>query len=245
VSEPSDGPRGVGVSGDGSDGDVPIELPLPTPPPPSPALERALAGLRPVGTRHPWRALGVVALLSLAWVTLWVTITPPRRDLPFLPRAWWLGVALLWLSGFLAPLAMTLLPRRGAVLPDAARAARTALVATLGLILVAVALTPTSSHTSVPDTLPECLHWTTHCLTRALSFASVPLVLTVLALRRVLLVGSARLVAAAGVAGGALGGLTLHVICPLGGALHLGCGHAGGMVIAALVGAGIGFVLER
>jgi hypothetical protein len=240
----SEGARG-GDGHQGSDGELPLELHLPAVPPPSPTLERALAELRPVATRRPLRALAIVALVSLGWMLVWVALMPTRRDLPFLPRAWWLTVALLWLSGFLAPLAMTLLPRRGAVLPDADRAARTAVVAMLGLILVAVALTPMSPATRVPGNLYECMHWTTHCLTRALAFASLPLVLTVVALRRVLVVGAARLVAAAGVAGGALGGLTLHMICPVGGALHLGCGHAGGIVVAALVGAGLGFVLDR
>jgi hypothetical protein len=31
----------------------------------------------------------------------------------------------------------------------------------------------------------------------------------------------------------------------MGGALHLGCGHGGAIVIAGLIGAGLGFVLER
>jgi len=50
-------------------------------------------------------------------------------------------------------------------------------------------------------------------------------------------VGSWRVAAALGAAGGALGGLTLHFICGFGGGLHVGLAHAGAVVLGAGIGA--------
>jgi hypothetical protein len=75
-----------------------------------------------------------------------------------------------------------------------------------------------------------------HCL-RFGAIATVPvLIASVFALRRLYPMGSARVAAALGATGGAIGGLGLHFICPNGGGLHVGLGHAGGMVVGAALG---------
>jgi hypothetical protein len=74
-----------------------------------------------------------------------------------------------------------------------------------------------------------------------LLFALPPLVIAALALRRLVLTGSLRAGVGLGAAGGALGGLLLHAICPVGGALHAGLAHGG----SAAVGAAVGVLLAR
>jgi hypothetical protein len=62
------------------------------------------------------------------------------------------------------------------------------------------------------------------------------LLVGLLVLRRLAPVGGARLGLALGAAGGALGGLVLHFICPIATAGHVVLGHVGGMAVAALLG---------
>jgi hypothetical protein len=221
-----------------------IHLPPLDPPPPSPALDAALRDLKPVATRRPSLAVMLVTLASLVWVAAILVFTPRRPDFAGLPMLPWLAVSLAWLGGFMLPLSSALVPPRGCVLPDSRRASWTALAAAIVLVGIALLLTPTAPATIIPSG-PARAHLMMHCLSRGLAFASVPFVLALFALRRLMLVGAARLAATAGVAGAALGGLTLHVICPAGGAFHVGCGHAGAILIGALVGAALGFVAQR
>jgi hypothetical protein len=66
---------------------------------------------------------------------------------------------------------------------------------------------------------------------------SLPLMLTgALLLRRLFPIGSARIAAALGALGGATAGLVLHLSCPIGGALHVGLSHAGGVALGAALG---------
>jgi hypothetical protein len=219
---------------------------LPDPPPPSEALLAAMGRVAPVRTRRPLRAFAVVAAASLAYTALWLLWFPPRQDLPFLPRLVWGAELVVWLAAFVGTMAAAIVPRRGAVLPDAPRAGRFALVGALGLIALGLVAAPGApGHTLYVHGAQEQVGGILRCMTFGLMVALLPLTFALVALRRVLLVGSTRLMAAAGAAGGALGGLTLHVLCPVGGGLHVGFGHGGAVAVAALLGAGIGAIADR
>jgi len=219
---------------------------LPAPPAPSPALLEAMARVTPVRLRRPGRAFAFVAAASAAFAGAWLAAFPARPDLPFLPRLWFGALALGWFAAFLGPLAAAMIPRRGAVLPDAPRAGRLAAAAVLVLLFAGFALTPSApGHTIFFEGARAQVAGVLRCMTFALLIALVPLLFGIVALRRVLLVGSARVTAAVGAAGGALGGLVLHLLCPAGGAVHVGLGHGGGVAVAALLGAGIGALLDR
>ncbi len=219
---------------------------LPTPPPPSPALRAIVAGAQPVRLRRPLRAFALLVGASLVYLALWLTRFHHRRDLGYLPFAWWLMLGVAWIGGFVLPLAMAVLPRRGAVLPDGARASTSSFAVAAGLLVLAFAFTPTAPpHTYIPVGMTDSMAMIRHCMSFGLAFAIGPLAIGLLALRPLLMVGGARLMGAVGAAAGALGGFMLHVICPMGGAIHVGFGHGGVVVVAGLIGAAIGYVVGR
>ena len=75
-----------------------------------------------------------------------------------------------------------------------------------------------------------------HCTAFSLS-AVVPLLLVGgLAQRHIFPVGGVRIAAALGAAAGAAAGLALHFVCPIGGGLHVGLAHAGGVTLGAGLG---------
>ena len=219
---------------------------LPTPPPPSPALRAIVNGARPVHMRRPLRSFALLVGASLVYLVLWLTRFHHRRDLGYLPFAWWLMLGIAWLGGFVLPLAMAVLPRRGSVLPDGARASTSSFVVAAGLLVLAFAFTPTAPpHTYIPAGMPNSMAMIRHCLALGLAFAIGPLAVGLVLLRRLLVVGGARLMGAVGAAAGALGGFMLHVICSIGGAMHVGFGHGGVVVVAGLLGGAIGYFVGR
>jgi hypothetical protein len=216
MAEPSNGPPGT------------------TPPPPNSALMAAVSAMGPVRTRVPWRALVVVLAAGLVW-PIAAVVRRTRADLPFLPVAWVVAMAVAWTVGVVAPLAAAVLPRRGEVLPDAGRAGRVAaLCAALLMLLGLVATVDAPGKTTIPASFARTW-W--HCASFGLRVAIPVLIVSALLMRRLHPVGSSRVAAALGAAGGALGGLTLHFICGYGGGLHVGLAHAGGMMLAAALGA--------
>ncbi len=203
-------------------------------PPPSPALLEAIRTMQPVRTRVPARTLLLVLAVGLVWPVAAV-IHRTRADLPFLPVAWVVAMALAWAGGVVAPLVAALVPRRGEVLADGARAGRVAaLCASLLVLLGLLATVDAPGKTTIPDSFWR--GWW-HCVTFGLKVAVPVLIVSALVLRRLHPVGSWRVGAALGAAGGALGGLTLHFICGYGGGLHVGLAHAGAVVLAAGLGA--------
>ncbi len=108
---------------------------------PSAALLASVGSMRPVRMRVPFRTLLVVAAAAVVFPTVAVAIYPLRRDLGALPPAWFAAIAVVWLAGFLIPLAAALLPRPGQVLPDGTRAQRTAVLASLTLVLTGLLFT--------------------------------------------------------------------------------------------------------
>ena len=83
-------------------------------------------------------------------------------------------------------------------------------------------------HAGHPDVVPEVSYG-----------AVVPIILGTLALRRALPVGSRWVAAGIGAAGGSLGGLVLHLHCPIADGVHVGLVHGGVIAIAALLAAAL------
>ena len=77
------------------------------------------------------------------------------------------------------------------------------------------------------------------CMELGLLTALVPVALGALVLRGALPVGARWAAAGLGAAGGSLGGLVLHLHCPIADALHLGLVHGGVVLVAALISAAI------
>jgi hypothetical protein len=205
-----------------------------TPPPAGKALLDAVGTMRPVRTRIPGRTLLVLLGVGLI-VPAAAVIHRTRADLPYLPLVWVVLMALAWAAGVVAPLAAALVPRRGEVLADGARAARVAaLTASVLVLLGLVATVDAPGKTLIPLSFGRAW-W--HCVSFALKVAVPVLVASAIVLRRLHPVGSWRVAAALGAAGSALGGLTLHFICGFGGGLHVGLAHAGAVVLGAGIGA--------
>jgi hypothetical protein len=202
-------------------------------PPPGAALLDAVAKMQPVRTRVPLRTLVLVLAVGLVWPVIAV-LRQTRADLPYLPLAWVVTMALVWTAGVVAPLWAAILPRRGEVLADGTRAARMAAACASLLVLLGLVATVDSPETSIPADFAAAW-W--HCASFGLRVAIPVLAVSALVLRRLYPAGSWRVAAALGAAGGALGGLTLHFICSYGGGLHVGLAHAGGVVLSALAGA--------
>jgi hypothetical protein len=215
---------------------IPASLPTP---PPAPELLTALRGLEPVATRAPWRGLLAVAALAGLVPGGALLAMPWRPDLRALPRAWVLAIGAGWLVGVIVPLTLAFLPPRGEVLPDGARAGRSAwLVAALLLLMASLFTADVPGLTVLPRTTWENfprLWW--HCVSFALRIIGPALLVGGLALRRVALARPTGLGAALGASAGALAGLALHLICPIGGAAHVGLAHGGAVLIGAALGA--------
>ena len=209
------------------------------PPPPSAALMASVAEMRPVRTRVPFRALMIVAVAACVFPVAALALFPLRKALSALPPLWFAGVGLVWLAGFIVPLTFAILPRARQVLPDGARAGRTALLASLTLVLMGLLLTVDAPGVTIlPRTTWEGFwHLWWHCVSFSFK-VTVPAVLVgAFCLRKVAVARLWQLGAAVGAAGGALSGLTLHGLCPYGGSAHVGLAHGGGVVIGAVLGA--------
>ncbi|HET6146299.1 MAG TPA: NrsF family protein [Polyangia bacterium] len=209
------------------------------PPPPSANLLRSMQEIRPVRTRIPLRTLVVVAAAACVFPVAAIALYPLRRDLTALPPIWVAGVALVWFAGFIFPLMAALLPAPGQVLPDGVRAGRTAFLAALTLVLVGLLFTvDVPGVTILPKTTwAGFAHLWWHCVSFSLKVTIPAVGVAAVVLRNVVAARLSRLGAAVGAAAGALSGLTLHGLCPYGGAPHVGLAHGGGVVIGALIGA--------
>ncbi len=210
-------------------------------PPPAPALLKAVQEMKPVRMRSRFTAFVVVLAVGLIWPTVTMFIRPLRQDMPGLPRMWVIVGAILWGTAFALSLGAALIPRRGDVLPGAGRASRVSFIGMLIVFLFALLFSVNVPGLSVT---PADRGWTlfdscVHCIGYVFRVAGVCFVVGVLVLRRWLPVGTRRIGMALGAAGGALGGLTLHFICPFAGTDHVVLSHVGGMVLAAAAGAAL------
>jgi hypothetical protein len=195
--------------------------------------------MRPVRTRAPLRTLLAVAAAAFVFPLAALAAYPLRADLDALPALWVFSVAVVWLAGFVVPLTYAIVPRRQHVLPDSARAMRTAVLACLTLVLMGLVFTVDAPGlTILPRTTWDGfvqLWW--HCISFSLKVSLPTILVASFLLRWVAIAQAWRLGAAIGAAAGALSGLTLHGLCPYGGAAHVGLAHGGGVVVGALLGA--------
>ena len=115
------------------------------------------------------------------------------------------------------------------------------MVVSLGLIVVAVALSQEApGHTRQLEALAPTVAHLGVCASIVVAIAALPLALCLRVLRRLRPDGAARIAAAAGAGGGALGGLAMQFLCDIGGRLHAGVAHGGAVLLCALVGAALG-----
>ena len=210
-------------------------------PAPSNELLNAIQGMKPVRTRTRFGALAAVALVGLIWPALVLTLHAYRPDLGALPLGWVIAAAALWGAAFIMSLTAALVPRRGDVLPAPGPASRVGGVALGGLFAFALAASVQVPGVSLR---PEDAHMTlmrscVHCASFVLEIAVPFLIVGLYALRRLVPMGRARIGLALGAAGGAMGGLVLHFICPFAGTAHVLFGHVGGTILAAVAGAAL------
>jgi negative regulator of sigma F NrsF-like protein len=210
------------------------QLPTPTPPPLSQLLEAELAQLAPVATRRPVRQLVLLVVVSLIYGAGVLAMLAMRRDMDALPMGWLVGAGLAWLIGFVVPMYLATVPRAGAVMPRWQLAGVSAVVGSLGFIGLGLTIHPSGAS----------LGWAHFgrgygCLEFGLATALVPIVVGAIFLRGALPVGSRWIAAALGAGGGSLGGLMLHLHCPITDSLHVGLMHGGVVGIAALLAAAL------
>lgn len=210
-------------------------LPPPVPPPLPPALEAELAHLTPVATRRPLRQLALLAAVSVIYGAGLLVMLTIRRDLHELPMGWLLSAGLAWLAGFVVPVMLATVPRAGAVMPRWRLAGIAAMVAAVAMIALGLVLHPAGSHSAA-------LGWQSvtrgyGCLATGLETAIVPVVLGTIFLRRALPIGSRWVAAGLGAGGGSLGGLVLHLHCPIVDGVHVGLIHGGVIAVAAVLAA--------
>ncbi len=212
-------------------------LAAPVPAPLSAALEAELGALAPVAPRRPLRQLAVLAVASLIYGAGLIAALAFRRDLDELPTAWLVGAGGVWLLGFAVPIYLALVPRPGSIVPRAQLAFAAAIVVSIGFVAMGVALHPhgaSSLHYGWPHFAHGC-----SCLGIGLLTAIVPVVAGAVFLRGALPVGSRWIAAALGAGGGCLGGLVLHLHCPISDWQHVGLIHGGVVGVAALLSAAI------
>jgi hypothetical protein len=208
-------------------------LPPPPPPPLSPALEAELAQLAPVATRRPVRQVVLLLAVSLLYGAGVLALLAMRRDALALPAAWLVGVGGAWLLGFAAPIYLATVPRSGAVMPRWKLAGVAAILGSLAFIALGLAL-PSGSPAGSTGGWDGLWHGYS-CLGTGLTAAIVPVVLGAIFLRGTLPVGARWTAAALGAGAGSLGGLVLHLHCPITDSLHVGLVHGGVVGIAALL----------
>jgi hypothetical protein len=207
----------------------------PRPPPLSPALEAELDKLGPVKTRRPLRELATLAGVSLLYAAGLVAMFTVRGDLDELPMPWLVAAGLAWLLGFVIPCYLAMVPRPGQVMPRWGWAAASAVVASIGFVVLGLFVHPSGAHS-------KYLGWEHFprghsCLEIGVASALVPVIAGAVFLRRALPVGSRWVAAALGAGGGCLGGLVLHLHCPITDAPHVGLVHGGVVVVSALLSA--------
>jgi len=209
----------------------------PKAPPLSAALEAELGKLTAVKPRRPMRELAVMLGVSLVYGAGLVAMFAVRGDLHELPMPWLLAAGLAWLLGFVVPCYLALVPPRGSMQPRWRLAAACAVIASIGFVVLGLLVHPSGAHS-------KFIGW--HhiprghgCLELGVLSAIVPVVIGALFLRRALPVGARWVAAALGAGGGCLGGLVLHLHCPVTDAPHVGLVHGGVVVVSALLSAAL------
>lgn len=205
------------------------------PPPMSPALAGAAASAAPVRTRVPIRSFAVLLAVALLLAVGVVAALGLRPDAAALPLPWLVGFGAVFAIAGPFLLARAILPPAGQVLPSPARAARSALVVAVGLVVLGLVAT-----IDAPGVTVQARSFTRgflHCAGFSLRIILPILLAGGLVLRRVYPMGAGQVAAGIGAAAGAWAGLVLHLICPLGGPAHVGFAHGGAAAIGGALGA--------
>lgn len=213
-----------------------MSAPLP-PPPIGDALEAELGKLAPVAPRNPRKDFAKVACLSLGYGAVLVALLTIRRDLHGLPVWWLVTYGAAWLSGFIGLAYLAVVPRAGSVMPRWRPVAIGAVLVSLGFVGTGMIM-----HPSGPESRQLTLATIHHghgCLELGLVTALVPALLGAIVLRGAIPVASRWIAAGLGAAGGSLGGLVLHLHCPITDAWHVGLVHGGVVGIAAMLSAAL------
>lgn len=209
------------------------------PPPLDPALEDALADLEPVPARRPRRQFATICLASLLCGGLMLLVARLRPDLGGLPTLWLVLYCAAWLASFLVITWLVMVPGRGHVMPSWRHAGVGAVIASTGFVAAGLLFDRSAPGLSVSSE-PSLRSLMSHghgCLLWGTVTSLVPVALGALLLRGTVPVGSRWAGAGMGAAGGSLGGLVLHLHCPVADALHLGVIHGGVVVAGAAIGA--------
>jgi Negative regulator of sigma F len=209
------------------------------PPPMDYELSRELDQLEPTRTRAPRLQSTIVIVVSLLYGGAILAALGLRHDFGDVPPGWLIGGGALWAASFGALTWMVVVPPREQVIPRWRWAA--ALAVLMAIVLVAIGILRPDSLARVGTHYDVTMDaWTergARCLRWGLTAAVVPVALTVVVVRGTLPVGSRWAAAAVGAAGGSLGGLMLHMHCPINERLHIGLAHGGVVIVAAVVAA--------
>jgi hypothetical protein len=201
----------------------------------SAALEAELGALAAAKPRRPVRQLAIGAAASLAYAAVLLAILSTRRDLGELPIGWLVGAGATWFAGFVLALYLALVPKRGTMMPRWPAAAAVAVVLAVGFVALGWNMHP-SGPSSRYYGWEHFLHG--HgCLWLGLATALVPVVFGAIFLRGALPVRSRWIAAALGAGSGCLGGLLLHMHCPIADRWHVGLVHGGVVAVAAILAA--------
>ena len=203
----------------------------------SAALAAEVAGAGAVRMRRPRRQLAILVTLSLLYAAGVLGILRVRADVAEVPRAWIAGVALAWLTAFLATIALVIVPARGSMLPRWRAARWIAILSTLGFVTLGLLVHPRGP-SSVIYGWDKFLHGHA-CLEIGLGVALVPIVIGTIAMRRAHVVHPRWMAFALGAGSGCLGGLLLHFFCKITDGPHIGLIHGGVVAVAGLL-AGLG-----
>ena len=210
-------------------------------PPAAPALSAAveaeLGTLAPVAPRRPLRQLAILVGLSVSYGAALLAMLTLRKDLDELPTSWLTAAGLAWLLGFIVPAYLALVPRAGTMTPRWPWAAAAAIVSSVAFVVLGRLAHP-SGASSLDYGWARFPHGHT-CLELGLATAIVPVVAGAIFLRGALPVGSRWIAACLGAAGGCLGGLVLHLHCPIADWQHVALIHGGVVGVSAALAAAL------
>jgi len=140
---------------------------------------------------------------------------------------------------------VVMLPAHAQVLPSLRRVRAALLALPLVAVVTAAWCLVDAPGDSVLAPSPQVLHFIVHCLGIGLGVSLLPVGAAIYVSRARLVAGCGSIGALFGVAAGMLAALVLQIVCPVGGMTHMLLGHAGGIVLAALLGTAIAQLVAR
>jgi hypothetical protein len=205
--------------------------------PMSAALASEISAMAPVRMRRPRRQLAILVALSLVYATGVLALLGVRADLAEMQVAWLAGVAIAWFFGFVATVALVLVPPRGSMLARWSAARTLAIITSFAFVTLGLLVHPRGP-SSVIYGWEKFFHGHA-CLEIGLAVALVPTVIGAIAMRRAHVVRVRWFAFALGAASGCLGGLLLHFFCRITDGPHIGLIHGGVVAVAGLLAAWI------